>query len=89
MVRLCCLGFFKRRYLRVFLHRFLVELLVEYIMHITYVSPRVLSRVAIQMECSLLQASVQDALNLGGVDATHQEVENIDFNENPFQHEWQ
>lgn len=57
-------------------------------MHITYVSPRVLSRVAIQMECSLLQASVQDAFNLGGVDATHQEVENFDFNENPFQHEW-
>ena len=54
-----------------------------------YATPRVLSRLVVVPDVSILQGSITDALNMGGVDTTAQEVETIDFNENPFQHEWQ
>ena len=57
---------------------------------VDYAAPRILARLSLELEHSLLNSSVTEALNLAGVDTMGQEVEEKDFsNENYFKHEWQ
>ena len=55
-----------------------------------YECPAIVRRIGIEMEAGILNASVTDALNLGGVDSMGQTVENIDFTEQDyFKHKWE
>ncbi len=54
-----------------------------------YSAPAILCAVGLRCEAPVLQGSINQAINLGGVDAVGQETEEIDINKNPFTHEWQ
>lgn len=54
-----------------------------------YVSPAIISRAEMVMETSILVASIEHALNLGGVDTEGHEMKDYDFtNTEFFTHEW-
>lgn len=51
-----------------------------------FIPPRVLSRIPVQMEGSILAASIHESVT---VETTGHEVKNIDWSETPFNHSWE